>query len=250
MLLQAHDFWHLYSTMGVDLQVGASDQWGNIISGVDLIKHKEQKTTYAYTWPLLVNKSTGKKFGKSEGGAVWLDPKKTSPFAFYQFWLNSEDDSVEEYLTKMTLLSLEEIADIMKAHGENPGNRIAQKRLAEAVTTLVHGESALASVARVTEVLFGDTDLATLSADEQSLVRESASVCMVHVGDSVVDVLVESALASSKREAREFIENGAVTLSGEKMTDLERVIQEEDFNAAPMLLLKRGKRNVCALVRL
>lgn len=139
-LLQGYDFLHLNEEHGCDVQVGGSDQWSNILSGVDFIRRKTGKTVYALTWPLLMNKSTGKKFGKSEGGAIWLDPKKTSPHEFYQFWFNTADTDVEEFLLKMTLLPKSEIDEVMAAQRKNPASRVAQKKLASAVTTLVHGE--------------------------------------------------------------------------------------------------------------
>ncbi|MBX4192163.1 tyrosine--tRNA ligase [Candidatus Parcubacteria bacterium] len=140
MLLQAYDFLHLHEAEKCDLQLGASDQWGNMVSGIDLIRRKTGDTAYALSFPLLINKSTGKKFGKSEGGAVWLDPKKTSPHEFYQFWFNTSDEDVEEYLLKMTLLSKAEINEVMRAQRENPASRAAQKKLASEVTALVHGD--------------------------------------------------------------------------------------------------------------
>lgn len=139
MLLQAYDFLHLHERYGCDWQHGSSDQWGNIVSGIDLIRRKTGKTAYGTTHGLLINKSTGKKFGKSEGGAVWLDPEKTSPFEFYQFWFNTADDDVEEYLLKMTLLPKDEIEAVMEEQRKNPAGRAAQKKLAEEVTMLVHG---------------------------------------------------------------------------------------------------------------
>ncbi|HEV7449347.1 MAG TPA: tyrosine--tRNA ligase [Candidatus Paceibacterota bacterium] len=139
-LLQGYDFLHLNQEYVCDLQVGGSDQWSNILSGVEFIRRKTGKTVYAFTWPLLINKSTGKKFGKSEAGAVWLDPAKTSPFQFYQFWFNAADADVEDYLLKMTLMSKRDIDEVMKEQNANPAARAAQKRLAYEVTALVHGE--------------------------------------------------------------------------------------------------------------
>ncbi len=141
MLLQAYDYYHLHQDKGCTLQVGASDQWGNIVSGVELIRRKAGKSAHAFCWPLLVNKSTGKKFGKSEGGAVWLDAKKTSPFEFYQFWFNTTDEDVEEFLLKMTLLPKTDIDAVMQEQRANPALRAAQKKLAYEVTALVHGEA-------------------------------------------------------------------------------------------------------------
>jgi len=247
-LLQAYDFLHLYEEMEVDLQVGGSDQWGNILPGVDLIRRKKGKQAYAFSWPLLINKSTGKKFGKSEGGAVWLDSRKTSPFAFYQFWLNADDEGVEEYLQKMTLLPLEDIADVMKEHTLDPGQRIAQRTLAENVTTLAHGKEVMERAARITRVLFSDEDVSRLSAEDIEVLRKDAPSYTVAIGESITDILVNAGLASSKREAREFIESGAVSINGGKVLDAEQKIMGEDFTAAPVALLKRGKRQVCVLI--
>ncbi|HET8580911.1 MAG TPA: tyrosine--tRNA ligase [Candidatus Paceibacterota bacterium] len=237
MLLQAHDFWHLFTQRDVTLQVGASDQWGNIISGVDLIRHKEGKTAYAFTWPLLINKATGKKFGKSEGGALWLDAAKTSPYELYQYLLNSEDDAVEEYLLKLTLLPLDAIRDVMAKHAEAPEERIAQQRLAEEVTTLVHGEGALATAKRISEALFAEE----LSDDEWQALTEAPKAA-VALGTALVDALVGIGLASSKREAREFIQNGAITLTGRRIADTTHILAASDFSPAGLAILKRGKR--------
>ena len=244
MLLQAYDFLHLHDTYGCDLQVGGSDQWGNILPGVDLIRRRVNDTAYAFSWPLLVDK-TGKKFGKSEGNAVWLDAAKTSPFQFYQFWLNSEDDMVEELLLKMTLLSKDEIGAVMKDHVSDPGVRKAQQTLATAVTALVHGEAAAHSAQKVSAALFGSSE--NLSEDELEILKKEAPNCAVKVGDSIIDVLVASTLASSKREAKQFVEDGAISLNGGKVTSTERVIMHEDFQNSPAAILKRGKRNVTVL---
>ena len=234
-LLQAYDFWHLFKEYGCDVQIGGSDQWGNIVAGVDLIRRKEGKTAYALTLPLITDKATGRKFGKSEGNAIWLDPEKTSPYQFYQFWLNATDESVEDYLKLFTLLSDEEIATIMSDQRENPAVRIAQKRLANEVTTLVHGTDEAENAERSSTALFGGS-VEDLGADVPKT--------QVSLGDTILDVLVSAKLASSKREARQFLADGAVTLNGERVED--RSLGESDFknNRA---LLKRGKRNVCVL---
>ncbi len=241
-LLQAFDYLTLHKEYGCDLQVGGSDQWGNIVSGVDLIRRKEQHTTYALTVPLIVDKATGKKFGKSEGNAVWLDAEKTSPFAFYQFWRNVADENVEDYLKLFTFISLDEIENIVRQWQQDPGARYAQKRLAEAVTTFVHGEQMTSAVVRASEALFGKGKVAGLTNDELAMVQESAPSAQVAAGDMVVDVLVASGLASSKREARTFIESGAVEIESEKVTDPEQAI-----SAAGVFLLKRGKKQVCVV---
>ena len=240
-LLQAYDFLHLNQEYECDLQVGGSDQWSNILAGVEFVRKKAEKTVFALTWPLIVNKSTGKKFGKSEQGAIWLDPKKTSVYQFYQFLLNIEDDVVEELLLKLTLRPYHEIESILQAHKENPGARTAQKELARVVTTLVHGENATLSAESISEALFGDGDLGNV---DTQMLKTNAPTSAVLVGMSMVDALVTSALASSKREARQFLEDGAVTLNNKKIED--RPLLETDFQNG-IALLKRGKRNVSVL---
>lgn len=246
-LLQAYDFYHLNETYGVDVQVGGSDQWSNVLAGVEFVRRKSEKEVYALTWPLIVNKSTGKKFGKTEQGAIWLDPKKTSPYAFYQFFLNVEDESVEELLLKVTLLPYDEIESIMRAHGESPGERTAQKELAREITSLVHGEGAALNSENVSSVLFGEKKLADVSGDARKLLESEAPSAGISLGISIVDALVMAKLASSKREARQFIEDGAVAVSGNLVADVTAVLQERDFQNG-LALLKRGKRNAAVLV--
>jgi len=249
MLLQAYDYLHLHVNFGCDLQVGGSDQWGNIISGVDLIRKKTGKTAYALSWPLLVDKKTQKKFGKSEGNAVWLDAHKTSPYAFYQFWLNSDDDMVEELLLKLTLIPRAEIERLMAQHTADPGKRLAQERLAYEVTNLLHGEDAVNAAIQTSRTLFGSAETAPLTDATIEMLKTEAPHLTVHTGEALLDVLVKSSLASSKREARQFVEESAVYLNGAKVTDTTRVIMAEDFESAPIALLRRGKRNVCVLSR-
>jgi len=246
MLLQAYDYLELHKRYGCDLQVGGSDQWGNIVSGVELIRKTTGDVAYALSWPLLTDKA-GKKFGKSEGNAVWLDPEKTSPYKFFQFWLNADDEMAEELLLKMTLLSKPAIQAFMREHAANPAKRVAQIALATAVTTLVHGEKAAQSARSVSEVLFADKSLADISADTARALRNEAPSATIKLGLPIVDALVAAGLASSKREARQFVEDGAVILSGETVTDISRVLEEKDFKNS-IALLKRGKRNVSVLV--
>ncbi|HEV8666550.1 MAG TPA: tyrosine--tRNA ligase [Candidatus Paceibacterota bacterium] len=177
-LLQGYDYLHLYEEYGCDVQVGGSDQWTNILSGAEFIRRKTGDTVYAYTWPLIVNKSTGKKFGKSEGGAVWLDPKKTSPFDFYQFWFNTDDMDVEEYLLKMTMLPKSDIDAVMTEQKENPASRAAQKNLAFEVTALVHGEEEAEKVAKASEDLFSGGS------------SDNAPTFKVEINHLLLDVLV------------------------------------------------------------
>lgn len=241
-LLQAFDYLTLFREYGCDLQVGGSDQWGNIVAGVDLIRRKEAQTVYALTVPLVIDKATGKKFGKSEGNAVWLNSDKTSPYAFYQFWLNTSDESVIEYLKLFTFLPLEEISQIEREFSADPGSRSAQKRLAFEVTTFVHGEEIAQTVFRVSESLFGTIPLSTLSDDERDMLVHNAPVAHLAAGTPLVDALVQSALATSKREARTFIESGAVQVNGTKVADIEYVLKPDQDGQ--LMTLKRGKKNM------
>jgi tyrosyl-tRNA synthetase len=246
-LLQAYDFLHLHEKKKCDLQIGGSDQWGNIVSGVDLIRRKTEDTAHAFTWPLLIDKKTGKKFGKSEGGAVWLDAAKTSPFAFYQFWFNVEDDAAEDFLLKMTLLSVSEIADIMKKHRADPGMRHAQSELARNITGLVHGEEVARTAEAVSGILFGGADIAQTTEKERNMLMKDAPSVVVALGDDLVDVLVGSGLAPSKREAREFIKKEAISVNGKSVTDPAYVFVKSDFTHR-IAFLKRGKRHMSVLV--
>lgn len=245
-LLQGFDYLTLYKEYNCTLQVGGSDQWGNIVSGVDLVRRKEQAEVHALTVPLVVDKTTGKKFGKSEGNAVWLDPEKTSPYQFYQFWFNTADENVLDYLKLFTFLSLEEIETVSTKTAEDPGARQAQKTLAYEVTKFVHGEKLADSASKVSSILFGDGSVEDLQADEKDLLLANAPTCSINSGDLLVDVLVSSGLASSKREARTFIESGAVTLGEDKVTDVSAVV--ETSSAGAMKLLRRGKKQLCLLL--
>ncbi len=246
-LLQAYDYLVLNREYGCDVQVGGSDQWGNIVAGVDLIRRKEQKIVHALTVPLVVDKATGKKFGKSEDNAVWLDANKTSPFALYQFWLNTSDENVIDYLKMFTFLSLERITDIEAEFQSDPGLRSSQKILAHEVTTFIHGKETTDAVTKVSGILFGSVMFETLSTDEVAILHANAPVCKVKINTLIVDVLVDSALASSKREARTFIESGAIELSGSKVTSIDTVIDLIYF-ASNTAVLKRGKKQLCVLV--
>ena len=246
-LLQAYDYMHLNRSYGVDLQVGGSDQWTNITAGVELIHKKAGKTVHAITTPLVIDKKTGKKFGKSEGNAVWLDAEKTSPFAFYQFWLNVDDANVHEYLLRYTLLSVTDIEKMMQDHEGEPSDRKAQRALAWEVTNLIHGEGQADASTRISEVLFGGVELTSLTELEQNMLKDSAPKSSAKPGDSIIDVLVASNLAQSKREAREFVEGGATTLSGTKITDPQYTLVDSDFKNG-LALVRRGKRNVSVLI--
>ena len=230
-LLQGYDFWHLFNQYGVNLQIGGSDQWGNLLSGVDLIRKKENTEVYAMTAPLLINKSTGRKFGKSEGGAVWLDENKTSVYKFYQFWLNVDDESAIEYMKIFTMLDRDTIEAIAENHAVNPGARSAQKILAREVTDIVHGSARRESVERVNEVLFGGGDFKKLSDDDLDALAEE--IPCVDAGIDVIEALVESGAVGSNGEAKRLLKSGAISLNGEKLAE-NKVVNDTS-------LLKKGK---------
>ena len=230
-LLQGYDFWHLFNQYGVNLQIGGSDQWGNLLSGVDLIRKKENTEVYAMTAPLLINKSTGRKFGKSEGGAVWLDENKTSVYKFYQFWLNVDDESAIEYMKIFTMLDRDTIEAIAENHAVNPGARSAQKVLAREITDIVHGSARRESVERVTEVLFGGGDFKKLSDDDLGALAEE--IPCVDAGIDVIEALVESGAVGSNGEAKRLLKSGAISLNGAKLAE-NKVVNDTS-------LLKKGK---------
>jgi tyrosyl-tRNA synthetase len=249
-LLQGYDYMVLNRDYGVDLQIGASDQWTNILSGVELIRRKLGKEAFALTTPLVTDAS-GKKFGKSEGNAVWLDAEKTSPYAFYQFWLNQPDAVVGTYLKSYTFMSVLEIGLLLELHSRNPGKREAQKTLARLVTETVHGAEAAARCAVVSEALFGERGLADLSSAERSaLMAEVPSLSLTSTklaaGYPVIDALLEGGLAASRGEARRLIEGRGVSLNGMTIEAPEATISVSDFQNG-LALLRRGKQ-VCVLV--
>jgi tyrosyl-tRNA synthetase len=237
-LIQGYDFLHLYRTYGVTLQLCGADQWGNSIAGVDLIRRLESAEAHVYSTPLIINKATGKKFGKSEDGAVWLDENKTSVFKFYQFWLNADDAGVVEYAKIFTMMNPQEIETLEKLVQENPAGREAQRTLAREVTKIVHGEHRAAAAEKVTAVLFGGLSVAELSDEELELLAREIPV--VERGVSLVEALVDTEIASSNGEARRLISGGGVSVNGEKQT--------EDVTLADRALVKKGK-NSFILVR-
>jgi len=241
-LLQAYDYLTLFKEHGCDLQVGGSDQWGNIVAGVDLIRRVEQKSVYALTVPLIVDKSTGKKFGKSEGNAVWLDAQKTSPYTFYQFWFNVSDESVIDYLKLFTFLPIEQIVEIEKEFSANPGSRSAQKILAYEITSFVHGKEEADAVLHVSQSLFGEIELSSLSDAEVEMLKINAPFVVVEEGIDILDLLVKTELATSKREARTFLEGGAISINGNKIDEVTLKVAAKDFGKIG--LLKRGKKQL------
>ncbi|MDO8593448.1 MAG: tyrosine--tRNA ligase [bacterium] len=250
-LLQGFDYQTLYQKYGCDLQVGATDQWTNILSGVDLIHKKLGKDVYAFTAPLVTD-SSGKKFGKSEGNAVWLDAKKTSPFRFYQFWINLPDAGIENYLKVYTFLPLREIDALMELHKRNPGERQAQETLARLVTEIVHGPAATAQCAAATDALFGDTPFNELSREALAVaLAEAPSVVIARrglaEGSSLAEALVTGGIASSKSDARRLIEGKGITLSGQTIENPDQKIYTADLSAG-YALVRRGKQGVLILV--
>ena len=232
-LLQGYDFWYLYKNNGVSLQIGGSDQWGNLLSGVNLIRKKEGAEVFAMTAPLLINRSTGRKFGKSEGGALWLDASKTSPFKMYQFLLNSDDQSVFEYLKILTTLSKEEIETIEKNHQENQHLRIAQKALAKNVVEIVHGEEVSKNVISATEVLFGGKAFENLTKAEIEVLKYEIPVAPKD--KTVSEILIETNFARSKGEAKRLISANSISFNGNKL--------QEDIQITEKGLLKKGKNS-------
>ena len=232
-LLQGYDFWYLYKNNGVSLQIGGSDQWGNLLSGVNLIRKKEGAEVFAMTAPLLINRSTGRKFGKSEGGALWLDASKTSPFKMYQFLLNSDDQSVFEYLKILTTLSKEEIETIEKNHQENQHLRIAQKALAKNVVEIVHGEEVAKNVISATEVLFGGKAFENLTKAEIEVLKYEIPVASKD--KTISEILIETNFAKSKSDAKRLISANSISFNGNKL--------QEDIRITEKGLLKKGKNS-------
>ena len=241
MLIQGYDFLHMFNTMGCTMQVEGSDQWGNITAGIELIRKMTGKDAYAFTMPLILD-ATGKKFGKSEGNALWLDINKTSSYEMYQYLINTDDSKVYEYLKVFTFLTPEEIDEIMVKQNENPHLRIAQKALAKEIITDLHGEEEFNKALNISECLFSDR-IWELSASEIIDSIKDIPKFNVNNGKLLIDVLVNNKVVSSKREAREMISVGAISVNGKKETNLEKIITKEDAIENKVLLIKKGKKN-------
>lgn len=238
-LIQGYDYWYLHKHHGVTLQIGGSDQWGNMLSGVPLIRKKENKQVHAMSMPLVVNKVTGIKFGKTEEGAVWLDSGKTSVTQFYQFWVNSDDSDVEDYLKIFTELSKDEVEKIMATHQQNPAQRIAQNKLAEEVTAIVHGNKPSKAASEVTKYLTSQVSIASASNDDLEKIRREVPYIKVDLNTHIRDALVKTGLANSGSDARRLIESGAVYINGSTVNE-DRLFKTTDFLNG-RLLLRRGK---------
>jgi len=251
MLLQAFDFYVLCRDHNCDLQIGGSDQWGNITAGIDLTRKKLGRTVYGLTLPLIMN-ADGTKFGKTVAGAIWLDPARTSVYRFYQYWIRTDDRDAVRYLKFFTFLSQEEIAALEKQHSENPGLRVAHKALAKAVTDLVHGPAATAEAMRASEILFGG-DLAGISeATFNDIVgevptKEIAKSGLDGAGKPLVELLVHSGLCPSKGQARKDIEGGGAYVNNVREASHQRTVTAQDLLFGKHLLLRKGKRNYVVL---
>lgn len=246
-IMQGYDFYELNQKFNVTLQIGGSDQWGNMTAGTELLRRKADKTGHVMTVPLITDAS-GKKFGKSEGNAVWLDADKTSPYEMYQFWLNVMDEDAIRFLKIFTFLSLEEIAEIEKVFDAARHERLAQKTLAKEVVTLVHGEEAFKQALNITEQLFAG-NIKNLSAAE--LKQGLSNVPNYQVQDednlNIVEILVSSSISPSKRQAREDVQNGAIYLNGERIQDLDYTLTEDDKIDGQLTVIRRGKKKYAVL---
>ncbi len=246
-LIQGYDYLHLHREYGATLQIGGSDQWGNMLSGVSLIRKLDKADAHVLTIPLVVNKSTGVKFGKSEDGAVWLDEHKTSVFKFYQFWINADDEGVESYLKIYTELGKDEINDIMEAHNEARSNRLAQKHLAIEVTTAVHGKPRAEAVRNISEVLYGGADYSELTQADFAELESELTTMQVDNGAELAQTLVDCGLAQSKGEARRFLSSNAIYINGHQLP-----LEKTHFDANDFIdgycVVRRGK-NSTALIK-
>lgn len=242
MLIQGYDYKCLHDKYGVTLQFGGSDQWGNLTTGIELIRKLNNEEVYAFSMPLITD-STGKKLGKSYGNALWLDKDMTSSYEMYQYMLNFEDVMMEEYLKKFTFLNKEEIDGIMNEHFAHPENRYAQKALAREVITFLHGEEEFAKAKRISDSLFSE-DITKLSKDD--ILENMKDVPSVSLTDNMnlVDMLVDTKICSSKREAREMVNAGAISINNKKIMDLEFVLEKEQAIEESILVIKKGKKNL------
>jgi tyrosyl-tRNA synthetase len=246
-IMQGYDFYELNDKYNVTLQIGGSDQWGNMTAGTELLRRKADKTGHVMTVPLITD-STGKKFGKSEGNAVWLDAEKTSPYEMYQFWLNVMDDDAVRFLKIFTFLSLEEIAEIEEEFNAARHERLAQKILAREVVTLVHGEAAYKQALKITEQLFAG-NIKSLSAKElkQGLNNVPNYAVQADNNRNIVEILVAAKISPSKRQAREDVQNGAIYINGERIQDLDYTLSDDDKIDNELTVIRRGKKKYFVL---
>lgn len=239
MLIQGYDFKELHDKYDITLQFGGSDQWGNLTTGIELIRKLNNEEVYAFSMPLTLD-STGKKLGKSYGNALWLDEEKTSSYEMYQYILNFEDSMIEEYLKKFTFLSKEEIEEIMSKQQEAPENRIAQKRLAKEILDFIHGNGAYEEAVKISESLFKG-DICNLTSEQIEVAFKGVEPFVAHDAN-LVDFLVDFGICSSKREAREFINNGSISINGNRITDLDYYISKNVAIEQKYVVIRRGKK--------
>ncbi len=251
MLVQAYDFWHLWRAERCELQMGGSDQWGNITAGTELIGRREGASAHGLVFPLLTTAS-GAKFGKSEEGNVWLDSAKTSPYKFYQFWLNTDDRDLERCLKFFTFFPMPEVASILTEHARDPGKRVGQRRLAEEMTSRIHGPVATRSVVEASRLLFGGTDLRAATAEVFGVLTQEIPAARLtgseFEGLPVGDALVRAGLASSKGDARRGIQGNGFSLNGATITAADRKLQRDDLLVGRYVMLQKGKKNYALLV--
>ncbi len=240
MLIQGYDFLWLYENKNCIMQVEGSDQWGNITTGIDLIKKKTGKDAYAFTMPLVLDKY-GNKFGKSEGNALWLDESKTSAYELYQYLINVDDEMVIDYLKIFTFLSVEEILDLEKKHKEQPELREAHKALAREIICDLHGKESYEEAVKISESLFSG-DIKNFTSKDVDVAFKGLDPFVIHEDFNIVDLLVNSGICSSKREAREFVSNSSITVNGEKVTDLEFVLTKDQCIDSKYVVVRRGKK--------
>lgn len=249
-LMQGYDFYWLHTHKNCKLQMGGSDQWGNITTGTELIRRKAGGEGFAFTCPL-ITKADGGKFGKTEKGNVWLDPEKTSPFQFYQFWLSAADADAEKWIKIFTLISKDEINNLLEVHQKDPGHRILQKKLAESVTTFVHGSVECESAEQTTEQLFGkqqevslrEMDDATLLASMDGVPMHSIPVITITEGIDIVSFLSDTGIFSSKSEARKMVQGGGISLNKEKVADINFKVDASALLAGNYIIVQKGKKN-------
>jgi len=237
-LIQAYDFLYLHQNYNVDMQLCGSDQWGNSIAGVDLVRRVTNDTVDVWSAPLVVNPVSGVKFGKSEEGAIWLDANKTSPTAFYQFWINTQDEAVETYLKIYTTLSQSEIKSLMSKHLQDPKSRLAQYALADHVSELVHGKTATQQAKQITEFLTGKSDLSKINLDQLKLIKQQITTIESNIDANIAQVLVSAKLTDSNSRARQLIKEGAIYINNQQIN--RDYFQKEDY-VNNCLLLRRGK---------
>ncbi|RPE12700.1 tyrosine--tRNA ligase [Chitinophaga lutea] len=249
-MIQGYDFYHLYNTKNCKMQMGGSDQWGNIVTGTELVRRIGGGEAYAFTCPL-IKKADGTKFGKSEKGNIWLDPKKTTPYEFYQFWLNAGDEDAVNYIKTFTFLDEATINALVEEHQQDPGKRVLQKRVAKEVTSFIHGEQEYEFAITTSQILFGNASVDVLkSLSEEQLLKVMAGVPQFEVtatdlaaGKDVVSFLADAGIFPSKGEARKTIQNGGVSMNGSKITAIDQPINNDALIIGKNILFQKGKKN-------